>query len=118
MEGCSHEQGLICLECQNGINEIVSIYIAANSNQKLTRKDYEAIRDENADPPDVRERANYHEYVRRKLPSLVRSRLESAVSSQFQALADELRTLGYYRSMRHLIYISVLADFNKTLYAI
>jgi hypothetical protein len=29
-----------------------------NSNQKLTRKDYEAIRDENADPPDILERSS------------------------------------------------------------
>jgi hypothetical protein len=61
-----------------------------NSNQKLTRKDYEAIRDENADPPDVQERANYHGYVRRELPRLVRSRLESAVNLQFQTLASAL----------------------------
>jgi hypothetical protein len=54
--------------------------------------DYEEIRDENADHPDVQERANYHGYLRRELPPPVRSCLESAVSSQFQALADALRT--------------------------
>ena len=54
------------------------------------QKDYEAIRDENADPPDVRERANYHEYVRCELPRLIRSRLESAVNLQFQTLASAL----------------------------
>jgi hypothetical protein len=54
------------------------------------QKDYEAIRDENADPPDVQERANYHGYVRRELPRLVRSCLESAVSLQLQTLASAL----------------------------
>jgi hypothetical protein len=61
-----------------------------NSNQKLTRKDYEAIRDENADPLDVRERANYYEYVCCELPCLVKSRLESVVSLRFQTLVSVL----------------------------
>jgi hypothetical protein len=39
--------------------------------------------------PD-RERSNYHGYVRRELPRLVRSRLESAVSLQFQTLVSAL----------------------------
>jgi hypothetical protein len=72
--------------CKLEIFNLPSLCTTASADQK----DYEAIRDENADPPDVRERANYHEYVRRELPRLIRSRLESAINLQFQTLASAL----------------------------
>jgi hypothetical protein len=42
--------------------------------------------------PDVQD---YHGYVRRELPRLVRSHLESAVSLQFQTLASALDEIIY-----------------------
>lgn len=48
--------------------------------------------DENANDPEAHERTNYDEYYRRELPRLIRSRLESTVDSQLQALESALRT--------------------------